>query len=109
MTSIQNNDTDLLFPPRVIAALRNIRGRPWQELVESVVELEPLDTSRLAFVLMMVRLGGCTTCQADSFRAMRGCTQCSQQTIRRFRGSDQELIKHFYDARKDIEKTKKKE
>jgi len=104
MTSIQNSDTDLLFPPRAIAALRNIRGKDWQELIDRILDLEPLALDRLAFVLMMVRLGGCTTCQADSFRAMRGCTQCSQQTIRRFRGNDQELIKQFLDARNEVEK-----
>ena len=51
---------------------------------------------------MMIRLDGCMTCQADSYRAMRGCTACARQAVLRFRGSDQELIKLYDRARKDI-------
>jgi hypothetical protein len=50
-------------------------------------------------------LDGCTTCNSDSFRAMRGCTQCAILNIRRFRGSDKELIRLFEQARKEITKT----
>jgi hypothetical protein len=64
--------------------------------------LEGTSQERLAFVLLMVRLGGCTTCQADSFRAMRGCTQCASQTIRRYRGSDDDLLKGFQDAKAEV-------
>jgi hypothetical protein len=99
-----NTDTDLLFPPRVISFLRNLRGEGWRGLVDRVVELEPTDVDRMAFVLMMVRLGSCTTCHADSFRALRGCTQCALQTIRRYRGTDQELLNLFNDARQEMER-----
>ena len=51
----------------------------------------------------MIRLGGCTSCQSDSFRALRGCTQCAYQTIRRFRGSDEELITLFNESRNDVQ------
>lgn len=98
-----NPDTELLFPPRVIPTLRNLRGELWRNLVDRVIELEPTDVDRMAFVLLMIRLGSCITCHADSFRALRGCTQCANQTIRRFRGSDQELMDLFMDARKEIE------
>jgi hypothetical protein len=98
-----NTDTELLFPSRIIKELRDNRGEIWQDLVDSVDEKEETTLDRLAFVLMMARLDGCTTCNADSFRAMRGCTQCALQNIRRFRGSDKELVKLFKNARKDLE------
>lgn len=98
-----NSDTDLIFPPRAISALRDLRGDEWRSLVDTVLACKERDIDRLAFVLMMVNLGGCTTCQADSYRAMRGCTQCATQTIRRFRGSDHELLTCFGEARKDME------
>lgn len=99
-----NSDTDLLFPPRVIPTLRNLRGESWRNLIDHVLNLEPTDLDRLAFILLMIRLGGCTSCQADSFRALRGCTQCAYQTVRRFRGSDEELLEMFADASREIER-----
>ncbi len=99
-----NSDTDLLFPPRVIPLLRNLRGEAWRSLVDHILCQEPTALDRLAFMLMMIRMGGCVSCQADSFRALRGCTQCAYQTVRRFRGSDQELMRLFAEAREEIEK-----
>jgi len=54
--------------------------------------------------LFMVRLGGCTTCQSDSFRAMRGCVMCSSTTIKRHKGNDQSLIELYHEAKKDVTK-----
>jgi len=102
-----NSDTELLFPSRVIASLRGLRGDDWRKLVDQVNVSPPDSLDHLAFVLLMVRLGGCVTCNADSFRAMRGCTQCARQTIRRFRGTDQDLISQFQQARRDIEAQRK--
>jgi hypothetical protein len=99
-----NEDTDLLFPPRAILALRELRGDEWSDLIDSIVQVDPVDPRRLAFVLLMVKMGGCTSCHSDSYRAIRGCTHCSQQTIRRFRGTDKELIELFHQALGDIEK-----
>lgn len=99
-----NEDTDVLFPPRVIPQLQELRGESWRELVNKVLDQPADSTQRLAFVLMMIRLGGCMTCHADSFRAMRGCTQCAIQTVRRFRGSEEELLIHFQEAVAEIEK-----
>ena len=98
-----NTDTELLFPSRIISELRDQRGVYWQKLVDRILDQEPTSIDRLAFVLMIARLDGCTTCNADSFRAMRGCTQCALQNVRRFRGNDRELVKMFNKARKDIE------
>lgn len=99
-----NSDTDLLFPPRVIPMIRNLRGESWRDLVDNILEREPTDLDRLAFVLLMIRLMGCTSCQADSFRALRGCTQCATQTVRRYRGSDADLMRMFAESRREIDK-----
>ncbi len=99
-----NEDTEMLFPPRVIPTLRDLRGDGWRDLVDHIVPLEATDLDRLAFVLLMIRLGGCSNCQSDSFRAMRGCTQCAQQTVRRFRGGEGDLLKSFNEARSDVDR-----
>jgi hypothetical protein len=95
---------DLLFPPRLIPALRNLRGSAWQELISNLINREPLDRERIAFIVMMVHMSGCLSCQADSFKAMRGCTQCAILSIRRFRGSDQELLNRYADSVIEINK-----
>ena len=97
-----NSDTELLFPLRVIPELRSLRGEVWAQLVDQVSSPDADLLDQLAFVLVMVRLGGCVPCNADSFRAMRGCTQCSRQTVRRFKGSDQDLVNQFQAARLEV-------
>jgi hypothetical protein len=99
---MQGNEIDLLFPSRAIEALQNLRGELWQDLITRLIDLEPMSLDRIAFVLLMVRIGGCTSCQSDSFRAMRGCVQCSSTTIKRFKGSDQNLLELFNEARNDV-------
>jgi hypothetical protein len=98
-----NPDTDLLFPPRLIPQLRDLRGHAWRDLVDMVSQQNGAALERVAFVLLMARLHGCATCQADSFRAIQGCTQCSLQTVRRFRGSDDELLRLFGEAKEEVE------
>lgn len=100
-----NSDTELLFPSRVIPQLQSLRSEAWRDLVQRVNDHPPTSLDHLAFVLMMVRLDGCMTCNADSFRAMRGCTQCAVQTVRRFRGDDKELIALFNETRAEIEQS----
>ena len=92
----------MLFPSRVIPKLRDLRGKTWNNLIEKLAAKEPLDPDHLAFVLMMIQLGGCSSCHADSYRAMRGCTLCAQQTVRRFRGTDDELLEAFEAAKKEM-------
>ena len=104
-----NNDTELIFPSRVMEALEELRGEEWEVLVARVRSLPEDDPEHLAFVLMMAKLNGCSSCNSDSFRAMRGCTQCSVQNIRRFKSSDRELTKKFEKAKKDIGKALKKD
>jgi hypothetical protein len=101
---MQGNNNDLLFPSRAIEMLVNIRGEHWENLLNSLVNMEPTNPDKIGFVLMMVRLSGCTSCQSDSFRAMRGCLLCSTTTIKRYKGSDQTLIDLYTQAKKDVVK-----
>lgn len=101
---MQYGGIDLLFPSRAIEPLRNLRGERWEKLISNLIELEPTSLDRTAFVLFMVRLSGCTTCQSDSFRAMRGCILCSSTTIKRYKGSDQSLLALYNDAKNDVTK-----
>ncbi len=98
-----NSDTELMFPMRVAPSLKNARGEIWSKLVEDVSQTDADQVDQSAFVLLMVKLGGCVACNSDSFRAMRGCTQCARQTIRRYRGSDQDLMELFKQYRGDVE------
>ena len=95
---MSNSDTELIFPSRLITGLSGLRGEKWQQLVILVSQNCPESIECTAFVLMMARLTGCISCNADSYRAMRGCTQCAHQSIRRFRGPDQELVEQYQQA-----------
>jgi hypothetical protein len=97
-----NPDTELLFPLRVVPLLAEIRGEAWQNFIMQMCSPQVSRVDQVTFVMMMVRLGGCVACNADSFRAMRGCTQCARQTIRRNRGSDQDLIRLFDQVRQEL-------
>jgi hypothetical protein len=96
--------TELLFPPHLIADLRDLRGEEWRALVEQVASQPETSADTLAFCLMMIRLNACLGCVSGSYRFMRGCELCSQQTISRFQGTDEELIAFFYRAREDLER-----
>lgn len=85
-----------------------MRGEVWKDLVDQVSKPDADITDQLALVLVMVRLGGCVPCNADSFRAMRGCTQCARQTIRRFKGSDQDLVNQFQAAKREVKNYQQK-
>jgi hypothetical protein len=99
-----NTDTELIFPSRIIGELRDQRGKEWQKLVDKVLDKDLNSIEHLAFVLMMAKLDGCNSCNADSFRAMRGCTSCAMQNVRRFRGNDKELLKLYDKALNELEK-----
>ncbi len=100
---LYQNDTEMLFPPRVIPSLAHLRGPEWRALVEHVLSVPENHRDILGFMLLMVRLDGCMTCHADSYRAMRGCTLCAQQSVARFKGTDRELIQEWEKACQDIE------
>jgi hypothetical protein len=107
MGAMQNNGVDLLFPSRAIEPLRKLRGDQWEHLIDGLVELQPESPERIAFVLFMVRLGGCTSCQSDSYRAMRGCILCSSNTVKRYKGSDQNMINLYNEAVREIKQYSK--
>ncbi|HFD39118.1 MAG TPA: hypothetical protein ENJ31_04630 [Anaerolineae bacterium] len=96
--------TELLFPPRLIPDLKDLRGREWRKLIEYLTPLPETHPDTLAFCLMMIRLNACLGCVSGSYRFMRGCEICSQQTIARYQGSDEELIKLFSWAKRDLER-----
>ncbi|MEL7591477.1 MAG: hypothetical protein AAGU17_09345 [Anaerolineaceae bacterium] len=98
-----NSDTEILFPIRIIPALRDLRGEKWAQLIDYLSSPEAEDRDLVAFSLMMVKLGSCNACNADSFRAMRGCRHCAILTIRRHRSTDEELIELFKTTKLDIE------
>jgi hypothetical protein len=94
--------SELLFPPYAIAPLKDLRGPKWKALVKRVAALHETHQEILAFSLMMMRLDGCLTCETDSYKAMRGCVQCAIQTVRRFKESDEELLRLYEQAQKDV-------
>jgi hypothetical protein len=94
--------TELLFPPRLIPDLRNLREEAWRELVDHVSSLPETHPDTLAFCLMMIRLNSCLNCVSGSYRFMRGCELCAQQTISRFQGTDEELIELYEQAKDDL-------
>jgi hypothetical protein len=51
----------------------------------------------------MARVDGCSSCNADSFRAMKGCTLCAQDAVRRYRGGERALLKQVEKASEDFE------
>ena len=106
--AILQDDTDLLFPDRLIPDLAGLRGARFDELVARVNAAGPDSVERAAFVLLMVRLNGCGSCNADSFRAMQGCLACSQQTLKRFRSTDDELDNLFATACREVEEFRSK-
>jgi hypothetical protein len=100
---MNNSDTEILFPLRVVPCHLDIRGDEWKSLVSEILSDDVVLLDQLAFVLTVVKIAGCASCNSDSFRAMRGCTQCSIQAVRRFRGSDQEMLQMFRQCREDVE------
>ncbi len=94
---------ELLFPPRLIPSLRNLRGPEWAALVDRVAKLPETDPDSLAFSLMMIRLDGCVKCHEGSFKYMRGCQLCATQTVVQFKGTDADLLLAYQKARRDIE------
>lgn len=94
--------TELLFPPRLIPTLRDLRGDVWRELVDAVTSLPETHPDKLAFCLMVIRLNSCLSCLSGSYRFMRGCELCAGQTIARFQGTDEELIAFHQEAKEDL-------
>ncbi len=101
--SMYNQDTEVLFPERVIPTLRSLQGEEWRKLIDRLQSKDSSPAEHHAFVLMMVKMCGCVGCNADSFRAMRGCTQCARQTVKRFKSGDRELIEQYRQVMKEVD------
>ncbi|MBN1875974.1 MAG: hypothetical protein JXA33_17250 [Anaerolineae bacterium] len=95
-------DSEILFPPRCIQQLRDLRGPQWQELIRGIAYLSPNQEEVLAFGLMMIKLGSCLTCDLDSYRASLGCCTCARRTISGFKGDDTALIELYQKALVDV-------
>jgi hypothetical protein len=97
-----NQRTDLLFPPRLIPALRDLRGDVWRDFCDTIIPLPDTHPDKLAFCLMIIRLNSCLSCLSGSYRFMRGCELCALQTVSRFQGTDEELIAGHALAKADL-------
>jgi hypothetical protein len=95
--------TEIMFPPSVIPALRDVCGAEWRRLVDRVSALDETHPESLAFSLMMIRLDGCLDCETDSFRALRGCAACALQAVRRYRANERELLRLYRAALADVQ------
>ncbi len=96
-------DSEILFPPRCIKQLRNIRGQEWQQLVDRIMTLPHNHAEVLAFGLLLIDEGSCLTCDLDSYRASLGCCTCAQRTINGFKGDDDELLATYHNALEQVQ------
>ena len=70
-----NSDTELMFPMRVAASLRDARGVQWAQLIDAVTSQQADLLDQSAFVLMMVKMGGCVACNsAEQIRSLSSNT-----------------------------------
>lgn len=91
---------EILFPPKLIPTLKDLRGPEWAELVSEVAKLPETHPDVLAFCLMMIELDGCMNCYAGSYKFMRGCAACAKQTVAQYKGSDAELLRLYKQSHK---------
>ncbi len=95
-------DSEILFPPRCIPQLRDLRETQWQRLIERLTNLPHNNEEVLAFGLMMIRLGSCLTCDLDSYRASLGCCTCARRTVSGYKDNDDALIELYQKALDDV-------
>ena len=90
---------NLMFTPRLIPRLRDLRGSEWADLIDTLTKLPETSAETLAFSKMMIDLGGCLSCEMDSYRAQRGCGDCAQHTTTSYKGNDKQLLMRYSKAR----------
>lgn len=95
-------ESEILFPPRCISQLRDLRGSEWARLIDRLSALPDEHEDVLAFSLMMINLNSCLTCDLDSYRASLGCCTCARRTVGGFKGTDAETITLFEKARAEV-------
>jgi hypothetical protein len=99
---------EILFPPKLILSLRDLRGPEWAGLVSRIALLPESHPDALAFCYMIIELNGCLNCYAGSYKFMRGCAACARQTVVQFKGTDAELLKMFKTSQKAMQAHLKK-
>lgn len=92
----------LLFTPKLIPHLRDLRGDEWAKLIDRLAVLPETHPDALAFSMMMIDLNNCLNCEMDNYRAQRGCVLCARQTIINFKGTDQKLLNKYEQARQTM-------
>jgi hypothetical protein len=95
-------DSDILFPYRAIAPLRDERGDDWRHLVEQVAKQSDGNEDILAFCLMMIRMCECLNCEQSSYKASLGCVNCARRTVSSEKLSDPMLLDTFEQTRQEI-------
>ncbi len=95
-------DSEILFPPRCIEQLGDLRGPKWQDLIYRITRLPHNHEEVLAFGLMMIRLGSCLTCDLDSYRASLGCCTCARRTVSGYKEDDTSLLGVYEQALDEV-------
>ncbi len=85
-------ESEILFPPRCIEQLGDLRGPQWQDLIRRIGQLPHNHAEVLAFGLMLIRMGSCLTCDLDSYRASLGCCTCARRTVSGYKEDDTSLL-----------------
>jgi hypothetical protein len=88
-------DSEILFPPRCIEQMLDLRGPKWQSLVKRVLSLPHNHEEVLAFGLLLIDLGSCLTCDLDSYRASLGCCTCARRSVSGFKKDDEALLAEY--------------
>lgn len=96
-------DSEILFPHRSVADLKNLRTAEWRTLVERIARLSEIEKDSLAFSLMMIRTCECLKCDLGSYKASLGCTACAQRAISSSKETEDGLFEKFDQACRDIE------
>jgi hypothetical protein len=96
-------DSEILFPPRCIEQLGDLRGPKWQHLIQRIAQLPHNHVEVLAFGLMMIRLGSCLTCDLDSYRASLGCCTCARRTISGYKEDDDSLLGLYQESVDEVQ------
>ena len=94
--------SEILFPHRCVAGLKQLRESQWQALVERVAVLPERHVDALAFSLMMIKMNKCLNCDLGSYKASLGCCACARRSINSFKGTDCQLLQKFERAKKEV-------
>lgn len=99
---------EFLFAHWAVPALKDLRGDKWRALVMRVAALDSTHPDSLAFALTMVRVNGCTNCDARRYRERGGCANCSRFVLTTLnKESEPGLLARFRAAQKEIARTLK--